>query len=64
MSSELKIKESDAAVAVATIADKILGFQSDSKVKQANAILSDADFLENLPDGLPTLVKILRFLFH
>lgn len=64
LSSELKIKESDAAVAVATIADKILGIQSDAKVKQANAILSDADFLENLPDGLPTLVKILRFLFR
>lgn len=42
---------------------RLLGFESEVKLKQSEATWNSSDIIDKLPDGLPMIVKLLRSIF-
>lgn len=42
---------------------RLIGFESEVKLKQSEASWNSSDLLDKLPDGLPMIIKLLRSIF-
>lgn len=61
-SAQLDMKEQEAKEFVRNAALRLRGLQADVSIKESDATWNSAEFIKDLPDGLPMLVKFLRLI--
>lgn len=58
--NRVDISKAEAEVWVKTTADRIRGIQLDTNIKESQELWNNADFLKDLPQGLPVFIKLIR----
>lgn len=62
--NSVDISNQEAKYYVETLTHRIASAKYDAKIKEGESFMNDPGFLEKLPEGLPTLVKLLNMIFR
>lgn len=58
--NKVDISKQEAELWIKTTADRIRGIKLDTQIKESQEMWNNADFLKDLPEGLPVFIKLLR----
>lgn len=64
VANELKTSEANAKFLVKSLAFRLLGVEADSQTKDFESKFNDPDIVKNLPDGLLTMLKLVKYVLR